>query len=268
MTRRTSTNNKNTSAFSLPNIVCTTTTAAVVLASAVAVSGFSLHPSSCREVSQIRNSEDSGNRNKCVIIKGTREETTRLYGLFDGVKDAFTTPPPSSSMNSERETPIDRWMGWSVVSQADQEKMDQLNKDGKAEDFVDSMDEANYVSVSLTKPMGIVFEENDADLGGIFIQTLVEDGVAAKENKLREGDQLVSVNDVNVYGKDFDESLKTIVDTTTEQTRLSFFRGTAMQLYGPTGPSQDWLNEFCKKQVYPFSLNNAVSANGSDNDEQ
>ena len=43
---------------------------------------------------------------------------TALYGLFDGVKDAFSAPP--SEIDSERETPIDRWMGWSVVSEEKQ----------------------------------------------------------------------------------------------------------------------------------------------------
>ena len=38
-------------------------------------------------------------------------------GLFDGVKDAFAAPALERSIiDSERETPIDRWMGWSVVS--------------------------------------------------------------------------------------------------------------------------------------------------------
>ena len=36
-------------------------------------------------------------------------------GLFDGVKDAFTAPAlERSTLDSERETPIDRWMGWNV----------------------------------------------------------------------------------------------------------------------------------------------------------
>ena len=38
-------------------------------------------------------------------------------GLFDGVKDAFSAPAlERSTVASERETPIDRWMGWSVAS--------------------------------------------------------------------------------------------------------------------------------------------------------
>ncbi len=36
-------------------------------------------------------------------------------GLFDGVKDAFSAPAlERGTLDSERETPIDRWMGWSV----------------------------------------------------------------------------------------------------------------------------------------------------------
>ena len=33
-------------------------------------------------------------------------------GLFDGVKDAFNAPP--NDIAAEKETPIDRWMGWSA----------------------------------------------------------------------------------------------------------------------------------------------------------
>ena len=40
------------------------------------------------------------------------------------------------------------------------------------------MDEKNYISVGLEKPMGIVFEENDEKLGGIFVLSLSEGGVA------------------------------------------------------------------------------------------
>jgi hypothetical protein len=42
--------------------------------------------------------------------------TQLQMGLLDGVKNAFSQPAPASSaLDSERETPIDRWMGWSVV---------------------------------------------------------------------------------------------------------------------------------------------------------
>merc|ERR1712025_623176 len=110
-----------------------------------------------------------GQHQNTNVIRGK----TELYGLFDGVKDAFTQPP--SSLDSERETPIDRWMGWSVTSDREQPK-----QAAAPADFIDSMDEKNYVGVSLKKPMGIVFEENDAEFGGIFVQTITDDGEAAK----------------------------------------------------------------------------------------
>jgi hypothetical protein len=39
-------------------------------------------------------------------------------GLFDGVKEAFAAPA-RTTIDAERETPIDRWMGWSVTKEKD-----------------------------------------------------------------------------------------------------------------------------------------------------
>ena len=101
------------------------------------------------------------------------------------------------------------------------------------------MDEANYVAVALEKPMGIVFEENDDDFGGIFVQSIKEGGVADSNGVLMEGDQLVAVGTKAVHGLPFDDALGTIVDTTDEKVKLVLFRGGAKQLYGPTGASKD-----------------------------
>lgn len=106
------------------------------------------------------------------------------------------------------------------------------------------MDKENYVAAKLVKPMGIVFEENEEDVGGIFVISLSEDGAAEKEGTIKPGDQLVAVNDKKVAGLPFDEALGCIVDATTDETRLTFFRGTEKQLYGPTGASNEWLDEF------------------------
>ena len=75
-----------------------TATAIVLSSTTAAVSAFSVLPPGIQH-------------QKPNVIRGK----TELYGLFDGVKDAFTQPP--SSLDAERETPIDRWMGWSVVSE-------------------------------------------------------------------------------------------------------------------------------------------------------
>jgi C-terminal processing protease CtpA/Prc len=115
------------------------------------------------------------------------------------------------------------------------------------EDFVDSMDEKNYVAVELTKPMGIVFEENDSEYGGIFVQSLKEGGAAAANGMLQPGDQLVAVGTKNVSGLDFDDALGAIIESEGDSTKLTLFRGSAKQFYGPTGPSKDWLKTFCDK---------------------
>ena len=99
--------------------------------------------------------------------------------------------------------------------------------------------------------MGIVFEENDADHGGIFVQSIKEDGVAAKVGGIQEGDQLVGVNNKKVSGLTFDDALGAIVESTSDQTKLTFFRGSAKQLYGPTGASQKWLDEFIGVETTP-----------------
>lgn len=109
------------------------------------------------------------------------------------------------------------------------------------------MDTKNYVTVELSKPMGIIFEENDAEYGGIFVQSLKEDGAAAENGGLNAGDQLVFVGTQNVCGLDFDDALGAILDSTEDQVKLTLFRGTANQFYGPTGPSKEWLADFCEK---------------------
>jgi PDZ domain len=123
-------------------------------------------------------------------------------------------------------------------------------------DFIDSMDEKHYVTVELSKPMGIVFEENDATYGGIFVHSLKEGGAAEAAGTVAVGDQLVGVAAQKVAGQPFDDALGVILDAPGTTVPLIFFRGTAEQLYGPTGASQAWLDEFItgnKKQQQPAS---------------
>eukprot|EP00538_Stauroneis_constricta_P007234 CAMPEP_0119551980 /NCGR_PEP_ID=MMETSP1352-20130426/5093_1 /TAXON_ID=265584 /ORGANISM="Stauroneis constricta, Strain CCMP1120" /LENGTH=204 /DNA_ID=CAMNT_0007598125 /DNA_START=227 /DNA_END=841 /DNA_ORIENTATION=+ len=178
-----------------------------------------------------------------VLPQHSATSSTALNGLFDGVKDAFSAPAlERSQIDSERETPIDRWMGWSVVSENEQQAIQ-----APAPDYVDSMDEGNYVSVALKKPMGIIFEENDSQYGGIFVQGLKEGGIAAQNGLLKDGDQLVAVGTKKVSGLSFDDALGAIIDSEDEETKLTLFRGNAKQLYGPTGPSSEWLDKLCEQ---------------------
>mmetsp|Transcript_8553 Transcript_8553/g.14842 ORF Transcript_8553/g.14842 Transcript_8553/m.14842 type:complete len:205 (-) Transcript_8553:128-742(-) len=163
-------------------------------------------------------------------------------GLFDGVKEAFGADG-MGDLDKERETPIDRWMGWNAKS-----------SDGPKEaigskapiDFIDSMDTNNYVVASLAKPMGIVFEENDTEFGGIFVLEISEGSSAEADGTVRPGDQLVSVGDEKVAGMQFEDALGKIIDSTDEKVRLGLFRGPSKFLYGPAGASQEWLDEFIK----------------------
>jgi hypothetical protein len=122
-----------------------------------------------------------------------------------------------------------------------------------AADFVDAMDETNYVAVQLSKPMGIVFEENDSEIGGIYVQSLKEDGSAANCGFLKEGDQLIAVNTIKVCGLPFDDALGAIVDSEGDSTKLVLFRGGAKQFYGPTGANRDWVEEFVARGGVPVS---------------
>jgi len=174
----------------------------------------------------------------------SRSSVTQLNGLFDGMKEAFSAPPlERSNLDSERETPIDRWMGWNV-----QKEEEVLSVSAAPANFVDAMDESSYVTMSLPKPMGIVFEENDEEFGGIFVLSLSEGGNAEKDGKIKPGDQLVAVNTNKVAGNKFDDALGVIIEAETELTKLVFFRGNEAQFYGPTGASKDWLDEFIAKE--------------------
>jgi hypothetical protein len=133
-----------------------------------------------------------------------------------------------------------------------------------AADFVDAMDESNYVAVELSKPMGIVFEENDSDFGGIFVQSLKEGGAALSIGVLQEGDQLVAVNAEKVSGLSFDDALGKIVDAQSSKTKLLLFRGKAKHLYGPTGASQAWLDSFISKGGVPVTVGNELETNAAE----
>jgi len=189
-------------------------------------------------------------------------------------------------LSVERETPIDRWMGWNTKSvDSPQDAVGSkstcrnislfvfvhfvfvsftytafpfpypstffltLFPSSAPLNFIDSMDTKNYVSTSLAKPMGIVFEENDSEFGGIFVLEITEGSSAEIDGTLRPGDQLVSVGGTKVSGLQFEEALGKIIESTEEKVKLVFFRGPAKFLYGPAGASQSWLDEFIKGEA-------------------
>ncbi|KAL7525401.1 hypothetical protein ACHAXR_002929 [Thalassiosira sp. AJA248-18] len=171
----------------------------------------------------------------------SRTSVSLNMGLFDGVKEAFGSDG-MGELGKERETPIDRWMGWNAKT----EDAPQQSVTKAPVDFIDSMDAKNYISTSLVKPMGIVFEENDSEFGGIFVLEISEGSSAETDGTIRPGDQLISVGDKKVSGLPFEEALGTIIDSTDDEVKLVFFRGASKFLYGPAGASTEWLDEFIK----------------------
>jgi hypothetical protein len=60
--------------------------------------------------------------------------------------------------------------------------------------------------VSLTKPLGIIFEEI-AIGNGVYVQDLVEDGLAARQGKIQVGDVLVGMTAVKIVGAKWERRL-------------------------------------------------------------
>ena len=102
----------------------------------------------------------------------------------------------------------------------------------------------NYLTIELSKPMGIAFVENEGECGGIYVDDLLPDGSAASATPaLARRDQLVAVDSQLVLGQDFDTALGAIQNSGGQTTKLVFFRGPTSFLYGPTKASAEWYQE-------------------------
>eukprot|EP00984_Skeletonema_dohrnii_P022679 scaffold11771_cov144-Skeletonema_dohrnii-CCMP3373.AAC.1 len=93
---------------------------------------------------------------------------------------------------------------------------------------VDPMNVDSYISVHLPKPIGIRFEENDSDYGGVFVADIDSKFSAAADGSIRRGYQLIAVGEKRVSGMDFDEAvMQPIVDNNEAEVTLVFFTGSA-----------------------------------------
>jgi len=119
---------------------------------------------------------------------------------------------------------------------------------GPPADYIDPMNDDNYIVVELPKPMGIVFEAN-IPYGGVVVAAFGEDSVAARHGRLKIGDQLIGVGGASMKGRKFDACIDSIVADPNEHTRLTVFRGKALDLYGAFGPPDDRIEELLKKVV-------------------
>jgi len=153
------------------------------------------------------------------------------------VKGAFGTPADKPLVAADRVTPFDRWLGLDKA-------LVEADEPDQSATYIDPNDASNYFTVSLAKPMGIAFVENDNECRGVYVDELVADGAAAAASApLLKGDQLVGVDSTVVHGNDFDAAIDAIKATTGETTKLTFFRGPTAFLYGPTAPTAEWYKE-------------------------
>jgi hypothetical protein len=173
---------------------------------------------------------------RCVA-RGSRARPA-VAGLFDGVKDAFSGDN-KPTVGGDRVTPFDRWLGLDKELESAG-----VATQGESVTYVDPSDTSNYLTVSLSKPMGIAFVENEGGCGGIFIDDVLDSGSAASASPaLARRDQLVAVDTTLVLGAEFDAALGAIQASPGDATRLVFFRGPTSFLYGPTKASEEWYQQ-------------------------
>jgi C-terminal processing protease CtpA/Prc len=90
-----------------------------------------------------------------------------------------------------------------------------------------------YIDVSLGKPMGIVLEENDPKIKGVYVKSLSQGGAAAASGQIKAGDHLVSVQGEAVTGKDLDNVLAMVGNAPGEGVQMKFYRGPLGDIINP-----------------------------------
>ena len=112
----------------------------------------------------------------------------------------------------------------------------------------DPQNTKNYFVVHLTRPMGILFEENldqQHAVGGSFIAEIKEGCSAAADGTICSGDQLVGIGNKRVSGMEFSEVMK-IIEGSDDKITLTVFRGPAKSL---SGASAEWLDAFLEERM-------------------
>lgn len=132
-----------------------------------------------------------------------RRASTPVMGFFDGLKDKFSPTTKPTAVGGDLVTPFDRWLGndKSAATEA-------VERGVTTTTYKDPNDVANYLTVSLAKPMGIAFVENPSKDKGLVVDEVLPTGSAASSTTpILSGDQLVAVDSTLVLGLDFDTGL-------------------------------------------------------------
>ncbi|CAK9088440.1 unnamed protein product [Durusdinium trenchii] len=113
-------------------------------------------------------------------------------------------------------------------------------------DAVDTMNESNYLTVTVQKPLGLTVEENSKVAGGGVAVCGLEPNSNAERAGLRTGLQLLAAGGVPVHGMSLEDAIQPI-EAAEDQVQLTFFMGSAEAFYGVLGPKPAWLSSFLHK---------------------
>ncbi|CAE7679620.1 PTAC2 [Symbiodinium pilosum] len=120
--------------------------------------------------------------------------------------------------------------------------------------IIDSMDEANYVTVTVEKPLGVQIEENPKESGGgVAVKNIMPDSNAERCQMIQPGYQLVAASGIPVHGLHLEDAARPI-EAAKGRVQLTFFKGSADTFNGLLGPDPEWLSAFLRRlQVEHFA---------------
>ena len=95
--------------------------------------------------------------------------------------------------------------------------------------FGQLVERVDSYSVSVPKPLGVIFGENDEPYFGLVVDDVAE-GYNGGKAGLRVGDQLLAVNGIVVVGKDFGSVMETLQNE-SGNLELTLHRGPVRQLF-------------------------------------
>lgn len=120
----------------------------------------------------------------------------------------------------------------------------------------DDISDVGY-AVSVAKPLGIVFGENENPFGGLVVDD-VEPGMNGGSAGLRVGDQLLAVNGKSMVGASFDSVMSDLVASEGD-LELQLYRGSIRSLYVIL------LNQ--QENSKPSTIQRPVNDDDNDNDD-
>lgn len=170
--------------------------------------------------------------------------------ILDWLKDKMPKAD-DASVREDQLTPFDKFMGTKVIKGdgSDSEDADSVGA-APEQQYVDPTDASNYMTLVLEKPMGIVLEEKEeGESMSVVVTGLKEDGSASKStDPPKRNDLLVGVDGTNARNVGLDKALD-LIGSASESVKLTFFRGPAKFLYGPTAPSEEWYQDLLETRA-------------------